>query len=120
MGANPTTDAHRALRARQLTTRRHRNALACGLRRLATEASEPPLLPPGLPLNRKAVQDAHDSLLELASRLAETDDPCPRSAALASYLVCDPTSPAYNAASRALVVDLALSALAAIDHQPLR
>jgi hypothetical protein len=56
----------------------------------------------------------------LASRLVESENPCPRAVALASYLVCDPDSPAYTAATAASVADLAETALAVIDHQPLR
>jgi hypothetical protein len=121
-GGNPTTDALRALRARQLAGRRHRRALAAGLRGLVAEARDPPPLrrPPVPPLNRQAVQAARGPLLRLASRLVESENACPRAVALASYLVCDPDSPAYTAATAASVADLAETALAVIDHQPLR
>lgn len=58
-GGNPTTDALRVLRARQLTRGWHRRGLATALRRLVAEACGPPLLyrPPVPPLNRRAVQD---------------------------------------------------------------
>jgi hypothetical protein len=121
-GANPTTDALRALRARQLAGRRHRRALAAGLRGLVAEACDPPLLrrSPVPPLNREAVHAARDPLLRLARRLVQAENPCPRAVALASYLVCDPDSPAYTAATGASVADLAETALTVIDHQPLR
>jgi hypothetical protein len=119
-GTNPTTDPLRALRARQLTSRRYRRALAVGLRRLVAEAYEPAPRRPALPMNHRAVQDARDPLLTLSRRLVECERPCPRAVALASYLVCDPDSPAYWSPTGATVADLAQTALAAIDHEPLR
>jgi hypothetical protein len=119
-GANPTTDPLRDLRARQITSPRYRRGLAIGLRNLVADACKPPLPHRSpVPLNRPAVLDAREPLLELARRLVESKEPCPRAVALASYLVCDPTSPAHTPTT-ATVVDLAETALAAIDHQPLR
>jgi hypothetical protein len=121
-GTNPATDPLRALRARQLTSRRYRRALARGLRSLVTDACKPaPLRPaPGPPLNRCAVLDARDPLLSLSRRLVECENPSPRAVALASYLVCDPDSPAYWSPAGATVADLAQAALVAVDHEPLR
>lgn len=122
-GANPTTDRLRGVRARQLTARRHRRGLAIGLRRVVADACDPPPLrtPPGPRVNRDAVRAAHDPLLRLASRIAESENPSPRAVALASYLVCNPGSPAYTATTTGpTVADLAETALAVIDHQPLR
>jgi hypothetical protein len=121
-GTNPTTDALRAARARKLTSRRYRRSLAVGLRRLVAEACDPAPLQrsPGPPLNRHAVIDARDSLLTLSRRLAECENPCPRAVALASYLVCDPDSPAYWNPMGATVAELARTALAVIEHEPLR
>ena len=121
-GTNPTTDSLRALRARQLTRRRYRRALARGLRGLVADACDPAPLrsAPGPPVNHHAVQDARDPLLTLSRRLLECENPCPRAVALASYLVCDPDSPTYWSATGATVADLAHAALAAIDHEPLR
>lgn len=120
-GANPTTDALRGLRARQITTTRYRRGLASGLRHLVADADQPRVPRGSLapPVNRSAVQAARDPLLRLAGRVVESKDPCPRAIALASYLVCDPGSPAYTP-SAATVADLAETALAAIDHRPLR
>jgi hypothetical protein len=121
-GANPTTDPLRALRARQIISRRYRRALARGLRSLVAEACDPAPVraPPGPLVNRYAVLDARDPLLSLARRLVGCENPCPRAVALASYLMCDPDSPAYWSATGATVADLANAALAAIDHEPLR
>jgi hypothetical protein len=121
-GTNPATDPSRALRARQLTSRRYRRALARGLRSLVAEASDPaPIRPaPGPPVNHHAVLEARGPLLSLSRRLIECEHPCPRAVALASYLVCDPDSPAYWSPTGATVADLAHVALAAIDHEPLR
>jgi hypothetical protein len=120
-GTNPTTDRLRAVRARQLTSRRYRRALAVGLRRLVAEACDPAPLQrsPGPPLNRHAVVDARDPLLSLSRRLVECENPCPRAVALASYLVCDPDGPAYWSATGATVAELARTALAVIEHEPL-
>jgi hypothetical protein len=104
-GTNPATDPMRALRARQLTSRRYRRALARGLRSLVTDACKP---------------DARDPLLSLSRRLVECENPSPRAVALASYLVCDPDSPAYWSPAGATVADLAQAALVAVDHEPLR
>jgi hypothetical protein len=120
-GTNPTTDPLRAMRARKLTSRRYRRGLAVGLRRLVAEACDGPLQrSPGPPLNRHAVVDARDPLLTLSRRLVECENPCPRAVALASYLVCDPDSPAYWNPSGATVAELARTALASIEHEPLR
>jgi hypothetical protein len=121
-GTNPTTDPFRALRARQLTNRRYRRALARGLRRMVADAHAPePHYPaPAVPVDHRAVQDARDQLLALSRRLVECERPCPRAVALASYLVCDPDSPAYWSSTGATVADLAHTALTVIDHEPLR
>jgi hypothetical protein len=120
-GTNPTTEPLRAVRARQLTSRRYRRALAVGLRRLVAEACDPvaPQRSPGPPLNRYAVVNARDPLLTLSRRLVECENPCPRAVALASYLVCDPDSPAYWSPRGATVAELARTALAVIEHEPL-
>lgn len=116
------TDPLRALRARQLTGRRYRRALARGLRSLVADACDPTPLraAPGPRVDRYAVLDARDPLLSLSRRLVECENPCPRAVALANYLMCDPDSPAYWSATGATVADLAHAALAAIDHEPLR
>jgi hypothetical protein len=121
-GTNPTTDPLRAMRARQLERQRSRRALSAGLRRLvaegcATGPSRPIVVPP---LNREAVREAREPLLSLARKLVESEHPCPRAVALASYLVCDPQSPAYCEPTRVTVADLASAALGTIDDQPLR
>ena len=119
-GTNPTTDPLRTLRARQITSRRYRRALACGLRHLVDEAREPWAARAVPPINRDAVRDATEPLLCLSRRLVERENPCPRAVALASFLVCDLESPAYWNTGGATVADLACAALAAIDHEPLR
>ena len=121
-GTNPTTDPLRAMRARQLGSRRCRRALSAGLRRLAAEgcATDPAWRFPFPPVNRAAVRDAREPLLALANRLVESERPCPRAVALASYLVCDPASPVYREPAGVTVADLASAALGTIDDQPLR
>lgn len=121
-GTNPSTDPLRAMRARQLGSRRYRRALSAGLRRLVAEGCDTNAawrvgVPP---VNRDAVRDAREPLLLLARKLVECERPCPRAVALASYLVCDPKSPAYWEPTGATLADLASTALGSIDHQPLR
>jgi hypothetical protein len=121
-GTNPTTDPLRAMRARQLGSRRYRRALSAGLRRLvaegcATGPTRPIAVPP---VNRDAVREAREPLLTLARKLVESEHPCARAVALASYLVCDPESPAYWETTGVTVADLASAALGTIDDQPLR
>jgi hypothetical protein len=130
-GANPTTDAARRLRARQLSSRRCRRQLAAALRWLVERARRPAPSPwdVTVPLNRAQVDEARELLLALAGRLEEADAPNPRAAALASFLVSDPCSPAalpYDAddllssSDRATTAQLARAALEAIDQRPLR
>jgi hypothetical protein len=121
-GTNPTTDPLRAMRARQLGSRRYRRALSAGLRRLAAEgcATGPGRRIAVPPVNRDAVREAREPLLSLARKLLESEHPCPRAVALASYLVCDPQSPAYWEPTGATLADLAAAALGTIDDQPLR
>jgi hypothetical protein len=121
-GTNPTTDPLREMRARQLGSRRYRRALSTGLRRLVAEgcATDPAWRIAAPPVNRDAVREAREPLLSLARKLVESEHPCPRAVALASYLVCDPQSPAYWEPTGVTVADLASAALGTIDHQPLR
>jgi len=131
-GANPTTDAARALRARQLSGGRARRNLAGALRWLVKRAREPVSSPwvVTVPLDRRQVEEASELLLVLAARLEETEQPCPRAVALASFIVSDPMSPAsllfedrddrLGWSGRATAAQLARAALDAIDHRPLR
>ena len=72
------------------------------------------------PVNRRAVREARDPLLTLSRRLVECEQPCPRAVALASFLICDPDSPAYWDRSGASLVELVSAAVDSIDHRPLR
>jgi hypothetical protein len=130
-GANPTTDPARGLRAQQLLERRHRRRLAACLRWLVDQARRPQRSPwaVAVPSDRRQVAEAGDLLLVLADRLEDVEDPCPRSAALASFLVSDPLSPVHllsdesdrlEANGHATTAQLARAALEAIDDRPLR
>jgi hypothetical protein len=130
-GANPATDSARGLRAQQLLRIRYRRRLAACLRWLVDQARRPQHSPwaVAVPPDRRQVLEAGDLLLLLADRLEEAQDPCPRAAALASFLVSDPLSPAHllsDEADRlastrhATAAQIARAALEAIDDQPLR
>lgn len=129
--ASPDTDPARALRARQLSSRRCRRHLADGLRLLVAEARRPPnpMWPPLVPLNRRQVVEARAPMLLLADRLVEGEEPTPRAVALASFLVRDPYSPAtfpdpdpdipmFSSLNGATTAQLARAALAAVDRRP--
>lgn len=130
IGANPTTDAARGLRARQLSSRRCRGHPAASLRWLVRQARQPTrsVSVAAVPPSRSQVQEADELLLMLAVRLEEAEEPCPRAVALASFLVSDPLSPANRLAAddplssrdQATTAQLARAALEAIDHRPLR
>jgi hypothetical protein len=131
-GANPTRDAARGLRARQLSSSRCRRQLAAGLRRLVDEAREPAQLPWLIAVrpNRREVLEAGELLELLAARLEGADEACPRAVALTSFLISDPSSPAIElfgepvdgsgSGGRATTAQLARAALEAIDDRPLR
>jgi hypothetical protein len=132
-GANPNTDPARGLRARLLSSRRCRRELAAGLRGLVTQARQPThsVWVVVAPLNRYQVLEASELLLMLAARLEEAEEPCPRTLALASFLVHDPFSPASllfddsdgslgSSGIGATTAQLARAALEAIDQRPLR
>lgn len=130
-GANPTTDAARGLRARQLSSRRCRGRLAASLRWLVKQAHGPAPSPwvVTVPLNRRQVKEASELLLRLADRLEDAEEPCPRAVALASFLISDPLSPAsllfddsggpLSSSERATTAQLVRAALEAIDQRPL-
>lgn len=132
VGANPTTDAARGLRAHQLSSCRCRRHLAASLRWLVKQARQPTQSPwaVAVPPNRCQVEEASELLLTLAARLEDAEEPCPRAVALASFLVSDPVSPAHllfddsddplNSSDRATTAQLARAALEAIDQRPLR
>ena len=130
LGANPTTDAPRELRARQLSNRRYRRHLAASLRWLVRQARQPARSASvtAVPPNRGQVQEASELLLMLATRLEDANEPCPRGVALASFLVSDPLSPAnvlsaddpLRSRRQATTAQLARAALEAIDQRPLR
>jgi hypothetical protein len=129
-GANPDTDPARRLRARQLSSRRTRRHVAGRLRWLIAEARQPThstwaVVPP---LNHRQLEEAGESLLMLADRLEQVPKPCPRALALASFLIHDPSSPAFmrfqnsrppsSSGNGATVTGHARAALEAIDQQP--
>jgi hypothetical protein len=69
-GADPSLSSELALRARQLTSRRHRRALARSMHRTIAEARKPAVTRGQLVIiDRRAVLDAEDAIVEMIDRL---------------------------------------------------
>jgi hypothetical protein len=96
-GADPSTTPELSRRARQLTSRRCRNGLAKGIRRLI-DAAEEPRRPysAAAPLQRREILSERTFLLELADELADEDELSPRGIALVDGLLTDGASPIYT------------------------
>jgi hypothetical protein len=88
----------RALRGRQLATRRTRRRLARSLRARVKDAerSGGPQLSAAVPLARRTVLSARESLLGLAERLESPDPVNPRGVARVLVMLTDGTGPLYT------------------------
>jgi hypothetical protein len=97
-GADPASRPELALRARQLTDRRHRRTIARTLRRIVEEAHRPALARANVILIRRGpVLDAEDVLVALASRLDSPAEVRPQGMAqLERVLTNAAYSPLYN------------------------
>lgn len=98
-GADPSRDPALALRARQLTGRATRGAIATTIHHLIDAAEEPPAAWPAQgprpPLQRDAILAARQDLLAIAERLSGPGEMSPRAAARCAQLVWDSGSPVY-------------------------
>jgi hypothetical protein len=118
-GIDPRRTPELSLRATQLSTRRHRGALARTLRGIVAEASEPrpPVRAIAVLVARPQVRAAADSLLALAARL---DSPRPAHAggiAAVQRLITDTNgSPFYVDCAPGLIERRAGDAIAAMDR----
>jgi hypothetical protein len=115
-GVLPTRSPELALRARQLSAARSRQALAAALTGAIETAARPggPRLSPN-PLAAAGVREAAAPLASLAGDLVTVGEPRVRGLALASFLVCDPGSPLYDSASPVSVRELADRARTALQ-----
>ena len=119
-GASPTNSPELSLRAQQLSSDRMRHALS-GTLMAAVDAARRSPQPAGA---RRAiavaeVRAAAEPLRSLAQELVAIEDPPIRGVALASFLVCEPSSPLYNRRSAVTVRELAQRARSAL-RQSLR
>ncbi len=118
-GIDPRRTPELSLRATQLSTRRHRSALARTLRGIVAEASEPrpPVRAIAVLIERRQVRTAADSLLALAARL---DSPRPAHAggiAAVQRMITDTDgSPFYVASAPGTIEHRAGDAIAAMDR----
>jgi hypothetical protein len=114
-GASLSRSPELTLRARQLASDRTRRQLSDALTRAIDTASHPARRRPASPIASSGVLAARRSLLSLAWDLRSIPDPSVRGVALASFLVCDPTSPLYNRHSPATVREIADRARSALE-----
>jgi len=114
-GARPTGSPELTLRAQQLAGPRLRHQLSSALT-AALKAASQPRRPSTTraPIVAAAVLDAAGPLERLAHELRTLSDPPVRGVALASYLVCDPTSPLHNRHSPVSVREIAQRARSAL------
>jgi len=98
-GPDPIED--RALRARQLTTRRARRRLARSLRARIKDAEGPAVtrMTAAVPLCRRAVLPWREGLLGVAERLEGPEALNPAGVARLLVLLTDGTGPLYNPAA---------------------
>jgi len=114
-GVRPGCSPELNLRARQLLTGRSRRSLAGALRSAVDAAARPPEpFGPQMPLSAMGVLEAAEPLGVLARDLVAAPDPPVRGVALASFLVCDPTSPLHNRHARVTVREIAERAHSAL------
>jgi hypothetical protein len=119
-GASPANSPELSLRAQQLSSHRSRHALS-GTLMAAVEAARrsPPPTSARSAIAVAEVRAAAEPLQSLAHELVALDDPPIRGVALASFLVCEPTSPLYNRRSPVTLRELAQRARSAL-RQSLR
>jgi hypothetical protein len=117
-GARPTSSPELALRAQQLAAARSRRQLSSALSAAVDTATRPHRLWTARPpIATTGVRQAAESLERLAQDLRTISDPPVRSLALASFLMCDPTSPLYNRHSPITVREIAQRARSALLRQ---
>ena len=114
-GALPGSSPELGLRAEQLNSARSRHALSSCLTAVVDASG----CPPGpwtraVPIAKPRVVEAAGPVVCLARDLRTLDDPPVRGVALASWLVCDGSSPLYDPESPVTVREVAQRARAAL------
>jgi hypothetical protein len=95
-GADPAASPELARRARQLTSRRTRTALAASIRNLlATAEARPRGFTSAVPIQRHQILCERQMLLQLAAALESPDELEPRGLALVDELLISGASPVY-------------------------
>jgi hypothetical protein len=114
-GVRPTSSPELTLRAHQLASPHSRHQLSSALT-AALEVASQPRRPwtTRAPIVAAAVLDAAGPLERLAHELRSLSYPPVRGVALASYLVCDPTSPLHNRHAPITVREIAQRARSAL------
>jgi hypothetical protein len=98
-GADSVESRALALRARQLCTRRTREAIAASIDGLLERAARArPLLSSQVPIDRAKLNAARPELIELAERLRAPQAVRPQGVALALLLLTDPALPLHGEA----------------------
>ena len=114
-GEDPVSDPALACRAAQLTRRRCRDQLACGLERLLSRTRRRAAFSAAIPFDRRAVEIARPALEQLAIALRSPELIQPRGVALTRLLLTDPSSAVYAPAYSDQLYDIAREALLAVD-----
>jgi hypothetical protein len=89
-----------AEREHELVSRRHRHALALGLRRILDDAERPLMPSARVPVDAVSVNLEHDPLERLSDVLDGETEVSPRCVALVESLLTDPASPLFSSSSR--------------------
>ena len=122
-GADPRSSDELALRARQLTSARHRTTLASGLRRVIAETHHPARTRGSVTLvDRRAVLDAESVIAEMIERLLALRAVESEGMAMIERLLtnADGSSPLYTASEPGTLRRTILVATAALERQPSR
>ena len=121
-GFDPASDRALAMRAEQLRSPRHRRRLAAWIERLAKEPERSGRrgMSAAVPIVPEQVAVARDSLLELARRLRETEQPVrARGVAIVQRLLTYSDSDLYTKTARGAVELQVQAALLALDASAL-
>jgi hypothetical protein len=115
-GRRPDSDELHATRALQLLSNTYRRHIAEGLERAVRLSTRPPQLA-GIAMQRVAIRDERDALLDLAARLLAPRPVSAQGVAIATLLLREPDSPLHVPARPGAIDELAGVALDALEPQ---